>query len=325
MQTHLHYQVYGQRFCSNIPLSELPPASFNVKDIAFRYDPSCGAPDPAELSGPLLVRRATNLECFLSLYDTALGFLLRWEERCDFLVSHNGESIQLLPFPKTDAVWVRSAIYSSVLAFALHLRQIGSLHGSAIVTPQGAVGFLARSGSGKSTLAAAFAAFGYPFLTDDVLALREASHRYLAYPGFPYVSLSPQSASALFGVTEDAPSPAAPEEEKQRIAIEGQRLPFAQQPAPLESLYVLERDGAHTETVIEPLSQAAAVRMLLEHTNCLPLLPKETLQRHLALLARLVKTTPVYRLRYPSHFRCLPQVIAAVQRQRDQTILTLTG
>jgi len=210
--------------------------------------------------------------------------------------------------------WVQSTLYGVVLSYALYLIGMGNLHASAVVLPGGAVGFLAEPESGKSTVAATFAKHGYPFLTDDVLALKEVPQGYLAYPGFPFVSLSAQSVDGLLGSAK-GPARVPLNQEKQRVAIDGQWASFCPEPVSLCGLFIVSRSDEGAKIELERLSRVEAIGSLMEHTNCLPVLPIAIQRRQMAFVARLTARVPVWRLRYPTGFDHAPRIIQKVLEQ----------
>lgn len=317
IQTHWHYGIYGHRLCSNLPLLGSAHQSFSKRDIAFCCSHPEASSDPLCGDARLLTRGSTDFGCYLGLYETDRGFLLRWEERCDFLVSWDGRGIQCTPASSTDLNWVRNILYTVVLSFALHVRSVSNFHASAVVLPEGAVGFLAEPGSGKSTLAATFAAAGYPLLTDDVLVLKEGHQGVKAYPGFPCVSLSSESMDNVFGPAR-GPSRISTNGEKQRLDVEEQGMPFCRGSASLKRLYLLDHGDINCGISIDPLPRVESMTALLTHTHCLSLLPVSILRGHLAFTARLVSSVPVYRLSYPLGWDHVPDIISyLLDNQRD--------
>ena len=310
-QAHWHYRVYGQRLCSNVPLLESSRDTFTKRDIVFRYFPPEGTRVLEHGDTRLLTRGNTDFGCFLSLCDTDQGFLVSWEGLCDYLVSGDGRQIQCQPCSNIDIGWTLNILYTAVLSFALQIRGVSNFHASAVALPGGAAGFMGDPGSGKSTLAAAFAMEGYPFLTDDILALNEDSGQYSAYPGILNVSLSSQSLDSLFGPMGGPPR-ISENGRKQRLAVQDLRIPFSREPIPLKALFALDRGGSAQKVQIKSLPRAEALRCLLDNTNCLPLLPQEHLRRHMAFAARLTDSVPVYRLGYPSSLKSIRKVITEI-------------
>jgi hypothetical protein len=311
--THLHYRVYGRQLCSGMPLPELPRARFRVRDVAIRCLGASSTDAPQPISARPMIRQLTSQGDTLSMYDSAGYYLLRWEGICDFHVARNGDEVLVQPTPQTSSDWIRFTLYGVVLAFSLHLRGIGNLHASSVVLPTGVIGFLGKPGTGKSSLGAAFAAQGFQFLADDVLAIQQNSRGYIAHPGFPFTSLSSYSINELGLSRLMADSTQLPSDgEKTRVAIEGGWASFCSKASHIQALFVLQPDARQKTIELSALSRAEAVHNLLEHTNCLSLLPKPILQRHLVFLAQLTASIPVWRLAYPSGFKYIPGIIDAV-------------
>ncbi len=310
-RVHRHYLVYGQRLCSDIPLPELCPSPSREVDIVLR---SAASIESVGEGGDcrLLTVRHTNLGCDLHVYQGSKGVLLRWQGHCDFHISRSGSRVIVAPGPGVEGQWATATIYGLVLSFALHLMGVGSLHASAVVLPAGAVGFLAAPGGGKSSLAAWLASHGAAFLTDDVLALQVEADGYLVYPGFPFVSLNACALEGLDVQPRGQRPPDASSEAKARVPVDGGWASFHEGPAPLRALLVLAREEARRSVCLERLGRQEALRVLLEHTSCFPLLPVQCVRRQMAFLSRLTGPVPVWRLRYPTGFQHLPAVAQQV-------------
>lgn len=322
-KSHWHYEVYGLRVCSGISLPELPRSSFHFEDVAFTFQIKSRDTETL-LQGPaeLLERRLTTLGDYFALFSTEDSYLMRWEGLGEFLVSHDGKTIRALTPVTTDMVWVMGTLYGVVLSFVLHIMGIANLHSSSVVLPEGAVGFLADPGTGKSTLAASLVSQGYDFLGDDVMTIRRDSDAYEAYPGFPYMSLDEFSMDVLLGSGASnlpTPSPEQDVEEKQRVSCKDIGGRFHNGSAPLAGLFILSRGldnvgPTGSKAFAERLSRSEALKCLLDNTVFLPLLPVDVVRRHMAFLAKLTETLPVWRLHYTNGFENLPEMASEVLR-----------
>lgn len=248
----------------------------------------------------------------LSVYALGQSYLIRWEGLCDFVVSEEGREIICHESPAVDHVWVTSTLYGIILSFALLLMGDSNLHASAVVLPSGAIGFLATPGTGKSSLAAVFAAHGHPFLTDDVLTLQENTSKFLAFPGFPFTSLTAHTIDGL-GLLLPQSTPLFGE--KTRVAIDGTWASFCGEPIPLRALFILHREAKNRTIDLDRLPKAEALRELLENTTSLAFLPARHLERHMAFLARLTTSVPVWRLSYPEGFEHASEIKDKVLKQ----------
>jgi hypothetical protein len=138
------------------------------------------------------------------------------------------------------------------------------LHAGAVAFNRRVIAFAAPGGVGKSTLTAALVRVGGEFLTDDVLPVRLRSDGVLALPGVGRMRLKADSISALGGSIKDY-SDAASWANKLRVRIDATWAEVADEPLPLDTVYLLT---PHLDTTVpvtiercEPLS-TAALRLL---------------------------------------------------------------
>ena len=320
----MQYHIFGLHLESTTQLRELRRCpSPRTPDVAFRLAPARGS-FPALPPGADFRRHvATSLGVDLVMYRTGRGHILQWEGLAEFVVSEDGSSISCCPLHTATEGFIRSMLYGPILSYALHLRGVVNLHAGAVCLPHGAVGFVADPGTGKSTLAASFVRAGYPLLTDDVLPIRRPDGRFLASAGFPWVGMTPQSLAHVWaGLGRNGIDP---DSDKVRVYVDGAWGSFQSQPAPLVGLYLLHRGGSGVPE-IDRLPPQTALRELLDHTNCVPLLEAGLVQQALALLAPVAASVPVYRLRYPSALGLLPSVIDAVlENERSVPVAAETG
>ena len=315
-QASRRYSVYGRRLSSNIPLPELRPARFRRNGMVVEWIPSNAPPCLLSESAKLLRRLSTTAGVYLSMYEDRECILLRWEGRHDFEVTKDGLRIRCQSAPGIGAGAMAGTLYGAVLSFALHLQGISNFHSSAVVLPGGAVGLMATPGSGKSTLAAAFSRRGYSFLTDDVLPVGKKSSRYVAYPGAPYIALSGDSLNGLTGSTPET-TRIPNNEVKRRFTVTRAWAGSSREPVSLRGMFILNRITDGTAIATQRLTMFEAFRSLLDHTNCLSLLPADVLERHVGFVGGLAQSVPVWRLDYPTGFDYIPEVI--------EELVSLTG
>lgn len=309
LRRHLHYKVYGQHLCSSLELPALTTAVFNARDLQFHHFP------PQEYGvdsrGQLIAHLSTDIGCDLNVFHEEYGYLLRWEGRCDFVVSEDGKTITAHPLAGTSSHWVQCMIYGMILSFALHLRNIGNLHGSAVEIDGHAVAFLAEPGTGKSTLAARLAKSGHTIFTDDVVVLIRNENGYELQPGFPHMSLSAESLKSVVGM--DNPGGRYPLiGDKYRIPIDGTWAQFATEPKPISAIFHIERDERNVGVEVTRVSTVEAIGLLTHNTLCLPFLPSSAVATHLKFAKEISQVVPIYRLSYAGGWRQLADVRRAV-------------
>ncbi len=123
------------------------------------------------------------------IVERGLGddFRLSHAERF-FHVSADGSSVACATADPDDPWWQRLLLDTVLWTTAL-LRGIEALHASAVEGPHGVVAFLSRSGGGKTTMALEFLRRGHRLFCDDVLALRRAEGRVMAFPSPPFMNV----------------------------------------------------------------------------------------------------------------------------------------
>jgi hypothetical protein len=233
---------------------------------------------------------------------------LRWEERGD-------------AWPD----FVRSHLTGRVIATALYLDGLLPLHGSAVETAAGVIGFLAPKGYGKSTLALALTQAGGRLVTDDTLPIElptsvgtpgaldvaaDAAPRAVAqaWPGVHSVRLREDSMRAIGTV-----HPAVETNEGKQIItdIPGDRR--TQQAAPLAALYLL--DPVHpqgAEATWAPLPSMLAAISVVAHVKIGKMLGAAAAPVMLERAAAITRHVPVRRLQMPRDLTRLEAVARTI-------------
>lgn len=88
-------------------------------------------------------------------------------------------------------------LLGTVMAYILQYHGYLVLHGSAVLINDRAVILSGQSGAGKSTLASALLKQGYPFITDDVVVMKQINGQYAMIPGPAQLKLWRDAASHL--------------------------------------------------------------------------------------------------------------------------------
>lgn len=312
------YDLYGVRMASDhefanpLPESTAPPGSADLVFTCVDETPSW-----ADWSTATVVdeqgRRADGSPDFV-FARFASHDAIRIPGAVDFYVFDDRVTCHVVD--ERHRYLVEIALLGMVLAFWLERRGTLTLHASVAVVDGSAVGFLGSSGGGKTSTLLACLDRGHALLTDDLLAVREQGDHVRAERGYPALRLLPEQVARFVGSDEDLPL-LHPDFEKRRVSVgDGGFGPFADGAAPLRRLYLPERGpAADAPVVIERLRPDEAVMTLLRHS----FLPREVQRfgwqpRRLAEMPGIVRHLSVARLRYPSGFARLPEVIAAVER-----------
>jgi hypothetical protein len=255
---------------------------------------------------PLRDSQGRSLGC---LYHGAEGETFRFPEAADFRI---GEKRVDAYIPAPEFAEIR--LLGPVLSYWLEKQGIPTLHASAVIADGLAVAFLSKHGGGKTGLAAAMVQAGFPLLTDDVLPIEESGGTFFARPGYPQMRMWPDEAEHFLGGFEDLPL-VHPAVTKRRVAVgTGGFGAFHDAALPLACIYLPER-MPEGPIEIHEVSPRDALIELVRHSFSPHLVEAVGLQpRRLDLFARLVMQVPVRRLRYPSSFERLPEVVEHLLR-----------
>lgn len=207
--------IWSEIECASVSLGTGPP------DVHVRLRPVREQLDNVLASGVL--------------YQAASGqFLLNVEHVARYLIS-SGNEILVDVVPGADQGLVLLLLFGSAFGALLHQRRVLTLHGSAVVTRQGAVVFAGASGYGKSTLAVAFYQRGFSVLADDVCPI-DTRNLPTVLPANPFLMLWADAANKL-GIAEQGLRRARSGLEKYILPLgEG----YAAESIPLHAVYVLE-------------------------------------------------------------------------------------
>jgi len=214
------YIAFGLRICSEIECEQLLPGAGQA-DVEIRLG---HVPDSLESATPQGI-----------LYQCVTGKLLLNIDRVARYLVSDGNEILIHPAPDADLDAIRLFLFGSAFGALLHQRGILPLHGSAIITPRGAVVFAGLSGCGKSTIACAFHRKGYPVLADDLCAI-DTGDSVRVMPGNPFLMLWADALQQM-GLDRHGLRPARSELEKYILPLgEG----FSTEAAPVHALYIIE-------------------------------------------------------------------------------------
>ncbi len=218
-------------------------------------------------------------------------------------------TIGITPFPGIGRNFVRHVIVDVALPRYFALLGHPAVHATAVRIHEGTVAFLAGSGRGKSTLSGALVAQGGTWVADDFLLLEVGPHQTTVTPTAVSTRLLADSAQAL-GIDPADGEVIGPDAPKRRWSVEG-----TPDPVRLTCIIVLDRRaGPDGPITCEPLdardamAELAGQWFLSEAGSVSP-------STFLSTIGRLLHTTPMLRLSYPSSFDRLAETIAVIRSQ----------
>lgn len=243
-----HYFAHGLQIASELACPELRPmpATDQPPDVLIRLGET-----PPALENP--TRQSV-------LYQAKpQHFLFKLDGIAHYWV-YAGREIVIQPAAASSDDEIRLFMLGTAFAALLQQRGYFILHGSAVVTPQGAAVFVGPSGSGKSTLAAALLQQCYRLLCDDVTTIHfNAQGRPQVYPTSTQVKLWADSSEKLM-VDTTGMQRVRPQLEKYAIP---QPVACDREPVPLTAIYALTRSNA-PEITLEVIGGSKKIKTLTD-------------------------------------------------------------
>jgi hypothetical protein len=241
------------------------------------------------------------------------AFRFEYAEGAVFTVNDDGSRVEgswAAPLTLADAV---SYLLGPVLAFVLRLRGAVPMHASGTVIDGRGVLFVGPAGAGKSSTAAAFAARGYPVLSDDVVPLRLIGRSLRAGPGHPRISLWSDSAMALWERGESLPA-VSDVYDKRVLDLLDRGAPFAAHAVDVAAIFLLGERVPGPDVVHRPVARRDGFLSLAANTYGAHLLDAELRATEFALLSQVAAGVPTRALSMPDDLRCLARACDALAR-----------
>ncbi len=305
------HQLCGLVLETDFALPEVPLCAEGAPDCYFELLPA-SVFRPGDYRWKQQWYRQDAPQAWLSCGRDGDDFLYRYADYGDFLISADVRHIRCRPLPQADECTLRHLLLDHILPLVLSRREPLVLHGSAVVTPEGAAGFIGGSGQGKSTLALEFAKHGCELLSDDCLALRPGTQGWMALPYYPGVRLWPEAAQQ---VLTTSPQAAGVAEYTLKCRISDPAvLRFATAPVALRALYFLDEPNESGHISIREVVASEAFLKLTHFAFQLDSGDSEFLKRQFKTVAQVRGEVPCFDLSYARDFRTLAGVRQAVLR-----------
>jgi hypothetical protein len=240
------------------------------------------------------------------------GFVFQYADGTEFCVSADGREIWSRWPEAATLADTETYLLGPVVGFALRLRGVLCLHASAVVIDGNAVALAGGSHRGKSTTAAAFAAAGYPVLSDDLVAVRPDGAAWNVAPAYPYLKVWEDSAGLLFGPDVELPR-LTPTWSKRSVEFASHGYAFAETPLPLTAIVTLKpRDGDANRPSVRAAPKTATMLALLPETYAGYLLDAPMRRTELAQLGDLLSAVRTFDAEPSSDPKRLPLLVSRI-------------
>jgi len=299
------YLVFGLRLHANrfIPGLEPVEPSFTTSDVEIHFGDAPPAATACSRPRDTLTYASSVLsesgEPSLKVWTTAGDSLVRmdYSDGVRFWLRRDGKSVWATWPDSSSPEDAATYLLGPALGLLLRLRGVTCLHASAISMGGHAVAFVGAEGAGKSTTAAAMARRGHAVVSDDIVALAEHDGAFHVVPAYPYLSLWPDSVTALYGSGKTLPAFSA-NWDKRRLALADNQLSFAARALPLSAIFLLgERSADDEAPFVEPSPLRENWLSLVAESYATNLIDADMRAREFELLGRLVAAVPIIRLR----------------------------
>jgi hypothetical protein len=211
--------------------------------------------------------------------------------------------------PNPEAKVSALALYYTglVITFQLRLRPCLCFHGSAVVTPQGAVCFVGHQGAGKSTTAAGLTSRGLAMLCDDVIPIQSGPR---VLPGIPRPKLLPDAYEKLVG------NPELAQEAFDGVDKYHADLLACYQEQPLRTIFLLTPEESAPSVSLEPVKGRLKFTLLMEHLQAVVGLDDPAVQ--FQRLGEWLGQVPLVRVLRPAKGDHLSEVLDNIQKHLNQ-------
>lgn len=280
--------------------------SQNKPDHFFRLHSERGYAFPAY--GWFQAYYQQNGSAWFLLGKQSRGYVLRFVNLADFLISQDGREIDCYCYSDTSINTIEHLLVDQVIPRIASLQGDSVIHASAVLVKGKIIGFIGETGWGKSTLAGSFSKLGYPVLTDDTLLLKIRDKHVWTTPGYPGLRLWDDSTTAMFG--NSRVRRVSQYNSKKRI-IPGHN--WGSDLLPVHHLYALTPpDLTVTSTEITPISLQKSLMTLVENAFRLDFKNQALIKEEFHTLADISSMVPCFHLAYPRHYEKLPDVVKTI-------------
>lgn len=299
------YRLFGGILSSDVEFPELELCDSGEARWALRADEG----QPPQPDGMLLGDDKVTGDIRVRLYRREDGFRIQFDDTGSFDISADGGTIRWYRPEDVRLADVRADLTGRILAAALHAAGTLSLHASAVVLGDRAIGLIGPKRHGKSTLSLALVSAGGALLTDDTFPV-EIGAEVRGLPGLHAARLWEDSASRV-GLGQVIPAEPGGKLIYSHLPADS----ISHDPAPLAALYLLspippvEGEAAVRRTRLPSIQSALA---MIGHAKLAPLLQGEVGEL-LNAATRLTNRVPVYRLEVMRDLDRLSEVTATLR------------
>jgi hypothetical protein len=264
-------------------------------------------PQPRIAAEPYSIWQGGSGQHIAQFFRSGSDYLVRFPGVADFRVDSNGRHVTCCPTPTATDAAIAHLWENQVQPLALAHQGHFVLHASAVALDgERAIAFLGPSGRGKSTLAAAFALRGCPYLTDDVLQVRQHGESWHAVPRPPSLRLWEDARNELLPSPEAGATHAA--SSGKANAAKHYAIPACAEPRKLQAAFVIGADRSPS-IGMERLRSGEAAIAWVSNGFTLDTTEPSSLRAQFDRVCAIAAAIPTMKLNHPGDWKQLGQLM----------------
>lgn len=237
------------------------------------------------------------------------GYLFRFPEMIDFLISTAGDSVFYFPEPNIPEETIRHLVLDQLIPRILGQQGQLVLHASAVQLSDGnVIVFLGGTGWGKSTIASSFHENGEQLITDDCLLIKIIDNNVCCVPNYHGLRLYSDSAEAIFKASVQY-QPVAHYTSKERLILHNIESQIVE-PVHVAAIFLLSDPSSESvkNVSVEEIQGAEEIMAIVEQTFLLDIKDKRMISKQFTNASEVCEASPaIFRLSYPRQYEILEE------------------
>ena len=234
------------------------------------------------------------------------------EETAFFVIDIDGNKVNVLYHPTILIDDVLTYFLGPVIGCVLRLKNKVCLHASVVNIKGKAVAFIGEKTAGKSTLIAAFAALGYPVLSDDIAVLFEKDKECYVELGYPRMRLWKNTIENLPNINIEGLKPVLSQIEKYYLPLyseQKEQWNFQNKPLVLDKVFYLQPRNEEHLCQIKDCKAMEGFLKLKQNIYAEYMLEDDLKVKEFEVFGKLSNLNKVKLLDRPNHLDALEEVI----------------
>jgi hypothetical protein len=233
-----------------------------------------------------------------------------WPQNLDAHIDSSGEKVLLNEVTKNSRVKFNYFYFNQILSTVLAHKNIESLHGSAMIFNNKAIGILGASGAGKSSLSAYLMTQGFLSHADDLIAIDLKDDAFVAYKGPDIIRLFDDSYNMYANQLNVRRLSTRLSANKWVYKIvNSSEKDFYN----LSALFILKPENKSKNVVMRRLSGADAFQAVLQNIYNFNMTHPSRMQNQINTMASLIQKVPVYSVNYPRKEESMPILLNKIK------------